>query len=82
MLNQKLFDEISARLGPTIAGSPAADLEKNLRALLQSVLGRLDLASREEFDIQREVLLKTRAKLESMEARMAALENRADPGQG
>ena len=59
-----------------LARSPAADLEKNLRALLQSAFSRLDLVTREEFDVQREVLARTRAKLPELEAKLAELEGR------
>jgi BMFP domain-containing protein YqiC len=58
------------------AQSPAADLEKNLRALLASFFARLDLVTREEFDVQRQVLLRTREKLERLESQVAALEQR------
>jgi len=59
-----------------LAQSPAKDLEKNLRALLSSAFSRLDLVSREEFDVQREVLARTRAKLAELESRLAELEAR------
>ena len=54
--------------------SPAADLEKNLKALMSQRFSKLDLLTREEFDVQTEVLAKTRAKLEQLEARVAELE--------
>ena len=57
-----------------LAQSPAKDLEKNLRALLSNAFSRLDLVSREEFDVQREVLARTRAKLAELESRLAELE--------
>lgn len=50
------------------------DLERNFKTLLQSGLERMELVSREEFDLQRAVLERTRAKLEQMEARLAELE--------
>jgi BMFP domain-containing protein YqiC len=53
------------------------DLEKNFRSVLHSGLGRLDLVTREEFDVQQAVLLRTRQKLEALEARLAALEDTA-----
>ena len=59
-----------------LAQSPARDLEKNLRALLASAFSRLDLVSREEFDVQREVLARTRAKLAELESRLADLDAR------
>ena len=54
--------------------SPAADLEKNLKALMSQGFAKLDLLTREEFDVQIEVLARTRAKLELLEARVAELE--------
>ena len=77
MLNQKLFDDISARVQEMINQTPARDLQKNLRATLQSVFGRLDLVTREEFDVQQEVLARTREKLNRMELRLAELERMA-----
>lgn len=75
-LGQKMFEEISGKLGQALADSPAKDLEKNLRAVLQGVFAKLDLVTREDFDVQQAVLLKTREKLEALEARVAALEAR------
>jgi hypothetical protein len=74
MLNPKLLDEMSARVSALLAASPAGDVEKNLRALLASVFAKLDLVTREEFDVQREVLGRTREKLTALEARVAELE--------
>ncbi|MDP2879468.1 MAG: accessory factor UbiK family protein [Sulfuricella sp.] len=76
MLGQKVFEEISGKLGQALADSPAKDLEKNLRAVLQGVFAKLDLVTREEFDVQQAVLLRTREKLEALEAKVAALEAR------
>ena len=80
MAENRLFDDIDRRMKEIFAQSPAADLEKNLRALVQSALGRLDLVTREEYDVQREVLARTRAKLEALEARLADLESKAEGG--
>ena len=76
MLDPKMFEEFSARLGALIAASPAADIEKNARALLSGFFTKLDLVSREEFDIQAQVLLRTREKLKVLEERVARLESR------
>jgi BMFP domain-containing protein YqiC len=73
-MDSRLFNEINERLRTVFEHSPAADLEKNLRALLASFFGRLDLVTREEFDVQREVLARTREKLTQLEARVAELE--------
>ena len=74
MLNNQFLDEISKRIKEIVNSSPATDVERNLRALLQSVFTKLELVSREEFDIQAEVLRNTRKKLELLEARVSALE--------
>ena len=76
MADTRILEDIDRRMRDILARSPAADLEKNLRALLQSAFSRLDLVTREEFDIQREVLARTRAKLEALEAKLAELEAR------
>ncbi len=75
MLDPKIFEEFNARFSALIAASPAADLEKNARALLASVFSRLDLVSREEFDIQTQVLQRTREKMQALEARIAQIES-------
>ena len=76
MTSQNLFEEIDRKMKDILARGPAADLEKNLRALLASAFGRLDLVTREEFDVQREVLARTRARLEELEAKLAGLERK------
>jgi ubiquinone biosynthesis accessory factor UbiK len=77
-----VLDEISARMREVFEQSPAADLEKNMRALLASWFARLDLVTREEFDVQRQVLLRTREKLERLEAELVELERRLPPHDG
>jgi len=74
--NPKSLDELAARIGKAVEGSPVKDLEKNVKGLLQSGLLRLDLVTRQEFDNQAQVLLKTREKLERLEVRVAELEAR------
>ncbi len=74
MLDPKVFEELSARLSSLIASSPVADVEKNVRALLSGFFSRLDLVSREEFDIQAQVLQRTREKLKLLEERVQKLE--------
>ncbi len=74
MLNPNLLDELSKRISELIAASPAADVEKNARAMLASLFARLDLVTREEFDVQREVLARARERLNVLEARVAELE--------
>jgi BMFP domain-containing protein YqiC len=80
-LNTKALDDLAARIGKAMENSPAKDIEKNVKALLQSSLSRLDLVSREEFDTQAQVLLRTREKIERLEARLAELEGRDAPAE-
>lgn len=81
MADANLLEEIDRKMKDILAQSPAADLQKNLRALLASAFSRLDLVAREEFDVQREVLARTRAQLQELEAKLAELESRIqDPG--
>ena len=76
-MDQKLLDEINDRVRAVLAQGPVADLEKNLRAMLAGVFARLDLVTREEFDIQREVLARTRTKLVELEKKVATMESSA-----
>lgn len=74
MFNQKFFDEISAKLSEVVASSPAKDIEKNARALLAQGFTKLDLVTREEFDVHAQLLSRTLERLAELEARVAALE--------
>ena len=74
MRNQKIFEEVSAKIKDVLGQSPAADIEKNLRAVLHSVFNQLDLVTREEFEVQQAVLLRTREKLEQLEAKFTEME--------
>ncbi|MGD9787116.1 MAG: accessory factor UbiK family protein [Sulfuricellaceae bacterium] len=78
MVTNKILEEISGKLSQVLADSPAADVEKNLRSVLQSAFAKLDLVTREEFDVQQQVLLRTRKKLERLEAVVAELEKPAN----
>ena len=73
-LEYDVFNEIGNRLGEGLKQSPAKDIEQNLKAGLTSMLGKLDMVSREEFDVQTEVLARTREMLAQLEARLAELE--------
>jgi BMFP domain-containing protein YqiC len=77
MLNADMLDDLAKRVSRVIDASPAKDIEKNVKALLQANLRRLDLVPREEFDLQAQVLARTREKLEALEARVAEIEARA-----
>ena len=74
MLDNKIIDDISRRISGLIAESPMADIEKNLKPLLQAAFAKLDLVTREEFDVQAQVLQRTREQLNQLEQRLAALE--------
>jgi ubiquinone biosynthesis accessory factor UbiK len=74
MIDTKPLDDLANRVSALIAATPAKDVEKNLRALLSGALGRLDLVTREEFDIQREALARARERLAVLEAKIAELE--------
>ena len=69
-----LFAEFQARVNQLLAQSPAHDLEQNLRALMQQGFAKLDLATREQLDLQTELLARARQRLTELEARVAALE--------
>lgn len=73
-MDTKVIDEISRRVQELIANTPVEDVQKNLRALMSGWFARLDLVTREEFDVQQAVLLRTREKLSDMETRVAMLE--------
>ena len=74
MLNSKFLDEVSAKLSEAVAKSPAKDFEKNARALLAQGFSKLDLVTREEFDIQTQVLARVSQRLIELEAKVAELE--------
>jgi len=76
MLSQKMLDEISTKVNDLVAQSPVKDVEKNLRVLLAGVFTRLDLVTRDEFNVQQEMLMRTREKLTELEARVAKLEDK------
>lgn len=77
MLNTGKLDELAQRIGKMIEASPAKDIEKNVKTMLQSGLARLDLVPRDEFTVQAQLLVRTREKLEALEARVAELEARS-----
>jgi BMFP domain-containing protein YqiC len=77
-MDARSIDDLARRLAAAVPPGITAlrrDLEENFKAVLQSGLSRLDLVSRQEFDVQAAVLRRTREKLEALEARLATLEN-------
>jgi len=82
MLSNATLDELARKISHAIDASPARDVEKNVKALLQASLHRLDLIPRAEFELQTQVLQRTREKLEALEARVAEIEVRAPRKRG
>jgi BMFP domain-containing protein YqiC len=78
MFDSKFFEDLNARIAEVIAASPAKDIEKNMKAMLTAMFARLDLVTREEFDVQVAVLQRTREKLEALEAQLAQINTKKD----
>lgn len=74
MINTQVLDDLSKKIRELAASGPAADAEKNLRALLQGAFTKLELVNREEFDVQADLLRRTKEKLVRLEARLDELE--------
>lgn len=74
MNKQNFFSDVQSKINQALENSPAKDIEKNVKAMMSQGFAKLDLVTREEFDIQAQVLAKTRAKLEALEERVAQLE--------
>ena len=82
-MNDKLLGDIAARLAQLAANNPAREFEKNSRALLGTAFAKLDLVTREEFDVQADVLSRARARVAELEARVDELESKlAQTGRG
>jgi BMFP domain-containing protein YqiC len=78
MTDPKFIDEWAARLREALRDSPARDLEKNLRAGLSALFGRLDLVTREEYDVQVALLARAQEKLAQLEQRLGTIEGALD----
>ena len=78
MINTKIIDEIASKISQMLANSPAADIEKNLNALLRGMFTKLELVTREEFDVQTQVLQRARMQLDALEKKLAELEARQE----
>ncbi|MCA1858295.1 accessory factor UbiK family protein [Massilia oculi] len=70
------FNDLQGKINQALESSPAKDIERNVKAIMTQGFSKLDLVTREEFDIQAQVLAKTRAKLEALELRVVELEAR------
>ena len=70
------FNDLQGKINQALESTPAKDIERNVKAMMTQGFSKLDLVTREEFDIQAQVLAKTRAKLEALELRVVELESR------
>ena len=76
MLNNEKLNEISNKIKEIVKDSPLPDIEKNIDALLKGMFTKMELVTREEFDVQTEVLKRTRQKLEELEKKLFEIETR------
>ena len=79
MIAKQLLKEATQKVSEALANSPVKDINKNAKAMFTGALNKMDVVTREEFDIQQQVLVKTRIKLAELEARLAALEAQLSP---
>lgn len=70
MLDPKKLEELAGKVSAALAATPAGDIEKNLRALLTAGLAKLDLVTREDFEVQKALLAKAQQRLAALEARL------------
>ncbi|SAK78747.1 Membrane fusogenic activity [Caballeronia calidae] len=75
-----VFNDLQQKMSDLFKNSPAKDVERNMKAMLSQGFSKLDLVTREEFDTQTQVLVRTRARLEELEKRVAQLEQRLAGG--
>jgi len=75
-MEKRRFDDLAERMSALMRETPVGDIEKNLRALLSSWFDRLELVTREDFEVQRKLLEQASARLAALEARLAELESR------
>jgi ubiquinone biosynthesis accessory factor UbiK len=76
MLNNEKLNEISNKIREIVKDSPLPDIEKNIDALLKGMFTKMELVTREEFDVQTEVLKRSRQKLEELEKKLSEIEAR------
>ena len=74
MEKPNFFNDMQDKINQVLENSPVKDIEKNVKAMMAQGFSKLDLVTREEFDVQAQVLAITRAKLEALEAQVSALE--------
>jgi len=82
MTRPEIIDELGDRLSRLLPGAEQlrTDVKRNVEALLQAALARMDLVTREEFEVQKAVLTRTRERLETLEQRLADLEDKTPAG--
>jgi len=80
MSNSNFFSDLQGKINQALESGPAKDIERNVKAAMTSGFSKLDLVTREEFDIQAQVLAKTRSKLEALELRVSELEAKLGAG--
>lgn len=81
MEKQAFFQDFQQKVMDLIKASPAADIERNIKALMGQTFNKLELVSREEFDIQAAVLQSLQARVDALEARLAQQADKRDGGQ-
>lgn len=74
MLDPKLLEDLSAKISALLANTPVADFEKNLRAVLTAQFSKLDLVTRDDFEIQKALLSRAQERLAALEQRLAEIE--------
>lgn len=72
------FDDFQKNMSDLLAKTPAADIERNVKALMAQTFARMDLITREEFDVQTDLLARALERVEALEARVQALEQQLD----
>ncbi|HZR04157.1 MAG TPA: accessory factor UbiK family protein [Burkholderiales bacterium] len=77
MVNARMLEQLQQRISELLRSTPAKDIEASMKTMLTGFFERMDLVTREEFDIQREVLRRTREQLEQLEARVRELQSAA-----
>ncbi|SDV48263.1 accessory factor UbiK family protein [Chitinasiproducens palmae] len=77
MRPDELFKDMQARIDDLLRNSPIKDVERNVKAVLNQGISKLDVVTREDFDVQAQVLARTRQRLEELERRVALLEQQA-----
>jgi BMFP domain-containing protein YqiC len=78
MDRQSIFQDVQNRITELIRSSPAADVERNVKAMLAQTFQRMDLVTREEFDTQVDLTVRLRQRIETLEARIAELASRSN----